>query len=200
MSRSPESGVSYLTYIPNVLWPSDLKHVPPDPDLLEKVSELMTPSEILEISDFDKPETISPDRYKTFDDLVKDREKIRTLRLLPLKTDEEYVRYHQQPKELLLERVRGYLGSSAIALAPNIFPCLLPADLRQSLVWVKDHQVDDVAVREFIAKSMTVFDLTPDDLILFERSTKTRSKIVKGTFPDFRHIHFWSRIRNPEGG
>ena len=66
MSRSPESGVSYLTYIPNVLWPSDLKHVPPDPDLLEKVSELMTPSEILEISDFDKPETISPDRYKTF--------------------------------------------------------------------------------------------------------------------------------------
>lgn len=186
--------VPKVKYIPNVLRPSDVEGIPVDPILLAQIPSLMTPQQLLELTEFGNPQVITPDLYPNFETLVADREKVRVLGLLPIKTEYEYQRYKMQPRDQLLERVKGYLGDESIALAPNVFPYALPADLRQYLVWVRDHDVAEVAVNEFIAKAMTVHSLTPRDLILFERSTRTRARIVRGTFPEYRHIHFWSRL------
>ncbi len=194
MKESLENAAK-LAYIPNVLRPSDVEGIPVDPVILAQIPSLMTPRQLLELTEFDPPQIITPDLYPSFADLIRDREKVKTLGLLPIKTDYEYQRYKIQPRDQLLERVKGYLGDEPLALAPNVFPYFLPADLRQYLVWVRDHEVAEVAVNEFIAKAMNVYSLGVDELILFERSTRTKAKVVKGTFPEYRHIHFWSKLK-----
>ncbi len=35
--------------------------------------------------------------------------------------------------------------------------------------------------------------LTTNDVIIFERPMQTKSYLVKGTVPEFRHVHLWTR-------
>ncbi len=189
-----KEGLLELNYIPNVLRSSDVEKVPPDAELTKKVLDLMTPPEILTRGEFEYPEVIIPGKYPDFNSLLKARDRIRRLELLPVKTEAEYARYHKQPKEQLIGQVLDYLGDSNLALAYNIYPYWLPGDLEQSMVWVKDPSTSENEIAEFIARCTRLYKTLPEELILFERPLKISTKIVRGTFPDLRHIHYWRKI------
>lgn len=172
----------------------DLLSTPVSLETIAIVSRLMTPKSILEQTAFEQPIAIAPYIYHSFSELVADREMIRHLKLLPVKSSEARAFYHQQPKDLLYSRVLSYLGESPIALASNGFPDMLPDDVGQFLVWIRNHEVSDEQVVQFIAQCMEKLNLSEEDLILFERSRKTTQPLVRGTFAEMRHIHFWTRM------
>ena len=55
---------------------------------------LLTPQSILQREELEKPYLIFPEDFKSFDDLLKVRELIRDLRLVPIKSDEMQKYYH----------------------------------------------------------------------------------------------------------
>ncbi len=189
-----ERRVPVLGYIPNVLRSEELNPYVASEESIQAVGKLMTAKDLLDVSEFSRPKVINPYEYPDFSSLVQDRQEIRQLRLLPLKSDEEYKRYHDQTKDYLYSRVLSYLGDSPMALAYNAFPYYLPEDLAQYLVWIKDTSTPESEVLSFMAKSIEHLQIKPEELILFERSLKTTSKFVKGTFSEMRHIHFWFRL------
>ena len=174
---------------------SDISDLKVDPKLILDVHRLMTPCDMLAQIDFAQAMAIAPYQYFSFTDLLADRELIRNLRLLPVKSSADRAFYHAQPKDELFRRVLGYLGDSDIALAKNAFPDMLPEDVGQYLVWVRDQQIREVEVLQFIAGCMQKLELTSEDLILFERSRNTNVPLVRGTFAEMRHIHFWTRLK-----
>lgn len=180
-----------LDFIPNIIRDTDLEDIPDDPELTEHILNIMTPPEILLGREFIKPGIINPQIYPDFHSLMTDREKVRNLELLPVKTEEEYVRYHQQVPADLEKQVKDILGSSKIALASNLFPYWLPEDLEQSLVWVADPSTKRNEIAGFIAKVMSVLKINMEQVILFERPVNIETKLVRGTFAAVRHIHFW---------
>ncbi|MFA5933433.1 MAG: hypothetical protein WCV81_04120 [Microgenomates group bacterium] len=180
-----------LLFIPNILRTTDLEDISVDKELIDDVLGIMTPPEILLGREFKKPGIIDPKIYPKFNSLLKDRDKIRHLELLPIKTEDEYNRYHAQKKEDLERQVKDFLGPSDMAAAPNLFPYWLPDDLNQSLIWLASPATERIIAAEFIAKVMTVLRLTPDKVILFERPINIDTKLVRGTFKQVRHIHFW---------
>lgn len=180
-----------LEFIPNIIRDTDLEDIPEDPELTKQVLGIMTPPELLLGREFVRPGIINPQIYPDFYSLLADREKVRNLELLPIKTEEEYVRYHQQDKKDLERQVKEILGPSKIAIAANLFPYWLPEDLDQSLVWVADPKTGRDEIAGFIAKIISVFKIDPEEVILFERPVNIETKLVRGTFASVRHIHFW---------
>lgn len=181
-------------FIPNIIRSTDLEDILVDCELIEQVLNLMTPPEILLEREFLRPGIIDPRIYPNFQSLMADRERIRHLELLPIKTDEEYVRYHEQVKEELERQVKEVLGHSEMAVAPNLFPYWLPDDLEQSLVWIANPNTKRVEVAGFIAKVMSVLRSTSDQVILFERPINIETKLIRGTFAEVRHVHFWYKL------
>lgn len=186
----------YLPYIPNTLRESDLKEVPLDQELVSRIPDLLTPELLLHHYEFPTPRIITPEKYPDFEVLLKDREDVRMLRLLPIKSPEEYQWYHAQKPEELLERVKQNIGRERLALSPNAFPYQLPGDLRQYLLWINDEEMKQSELVDFCARAMTVLDVSVNDLVMFERSQKATAKILRGTFKQMRHIHFWMRDRS----
>lgn len=184
-----------LDYLPNVVKLSDVIGHSFDPEITRGIVQLMTPDEILHQRDFSKPEVIDPLRYLDFDSLVGRREDIRCLRLLPVKLDEEYVRYHGIPKELLDGYVLDYLKDSKLTMAINRFPYWLPEDLGQYIIWASNPHTPNLEIAEFISRLMPLAGLSLDEIILFERPKNISTKLIRGTFPDIRHIHFWIKIK-----
>lgn len=184
-----------LGFIPNIIRDTDLEDIPEDLELIQQVLDIMTPPEILLDREFIRPRIINPQIYPDFQSLVEDRQKVRDLELLPIKTEEEYVRYHQQDKKDLERQVKEILGSSRIAFAPNLFPYWLPEDLEQSLVWTSDPAIKRNEIAGFIAKLMSVLNINLEQTILFERPINIETKLVRGTFASVRHIHFWHKMK-----
>jgi hypothetical protein len=91
--------------------------------------------------------------------------------------------------------VARYLGSSPIALAINLYPYALPEDVRQDIIWLQDTQTPKKEIFQFMDRVMSLRGLKVDDVIIFERPLKTRSLLVKGSFPEYRHVHFWNRLK-----
>lgn len=181
-------------FIPNIIRSTDLENIPADCALTEQVLNLMTPPEILLGREFLRPGIIDPRIYPNFQSLLVDRERIRHLELLPIKTDDEYVRYHEQVKEGLERQIKEVLGPSEMAIAPNLFPYWLPEDLEQSLIWIANPNTPSIEIAEFIAKTMRLLRLAPNKLILFERPINIEIKLIRGTFAEVKHIHFWYKL------
>lgn len=186
--------IEKLDYIPNVLRSEEINGIKVEPKTLNLVKNLMTPEEVLNQTSFDLPEAISPLKYPTFADLVKERLRIRDLKLVPIKTDEERARYKSEPKELLYSRILDYLGNSSMALAINAYPYFLPDDLAQFLVWIKNRDAKREEVENFIGKCIKVLSIKKDEIILFERSLGFDTKLIRGSYKDIRHIHIWIKI------
>lgn len=162
---------------------------------IEQVLELMTPREILELSEFEQALPILPERFPTFDHLVMHRGAIRNLSLLPVKSDEMRAYYNSLPKDQLYSRVLEIMEDRRFTLAENEYPYLTPPDTEQSIIWVKDQLEDHKSVAKFINEVIDAFEIPLADVILFERPLQTATKLVKGTFPMVRHIHLWTRRR-----
>ena len=184
-----------LDYLPNVVKVNDVTNLFFDPEIVSGVVRLMTPDEILHQRDFPKPEVIDPFKYPSFDSLIGRRDDIRCLRLLPVKSDEEYARYHGIPKELLEGYVMDYLKDSKLTMAINRFPYWLPEDLGQYIIWASNPHIPNLEIVEFIARIMPLAGLSLEEIILFERPKNINQRLIRGTFPDIRHIHLWVKIK-----
>jgi hypothetical protein len=156
---------------------------------IPQILSLLTPRYLLEQTDFPAPELIHPENYPNFDALLEERERIRTLQLLPVRTPEDRKHYQSQPQEQMRSTVESYLEGTDFALQRNPFPYHLPSDVGEHIVWIKDKEASPEAISEFLAPSLTKIKHTPDSIILFEKSHLTQTKIVRGTYPHRRHIH-----------
>ena len=180
-----ESGIIRLSDLPAVK----------DPTVTDGILSLLTPADVLERTEFELPEVIVPWNFPNFEALLARREDIRVLRLLPVKNDEEYKRYHDQSKESLVSGVERYLAEGQIALAPNQFPYFMPDDTSQNIVWMRNPNTSNEDLARFLASLMRLFDVSLDRVIFFERPMQTTSKLVRGTLPQYRHIHMWTKLQ-----
>jgi hypothetical protein len=178
---------------PNIIRARDVAGIIVDPRMVAEIQKLLTPKELLARTEFEPPEVITPPSYPNFTSLVEARERIRTLQLLPIKTEHDHVLYNAQPKEKLAGLVQEQLGGDALALAPNEFPHFLPDDVQQNVVWMQNPDTDRGEVAQFIARCMQRLGLSTEDVILFERPRETQSALVKPTLPGIGHVHFWMR-------
>lgn len=162
-----------------------------DSSKVEAVKMLMTPSNVLSATEFEEPFVIRPSEFPTFDTLLEYRAAIRNLRLVPVKDPEVHALYKSLDHSVLRAELESQMSDCNIGIAENKFKYWLPDDVDQYLVWVK--QAEEERVHEFISVAAGVLDVNINDLILFERPLGITSKLVKGTFPAIRHIHFWTR-------
>jgi len=161
--------------------------------MTKEILDLMTPEELFTQTEFPKPEPIHPGIYTSFDSLLEKREDIRNLRLVPVKSDEQYHRFHAQSQDALLAEVLENLKDTSIRLAVNGYPYFLPEDLYQGIIWLKDPETSRIVIAEFIEEVLNKTGSTPEGIILFERPLKMDTKLVRGSFPAVRHVHFWIR-------
>jgi len=151
---------------------------------------LLTPNSILEKEIHDTPFIIFPEDFKSFDDLLKVRNDIRDLRLVPIKSDEMQKKYHSFNKEDLLRTIQ--FDDSNFLFLENSFPYMLPADVSQNIIWIKEGTSQKDILNYIDDKICYFFELNNNfEPILFERPFGIKTKLVKGSFPFIRHIHFW---------
>lgn len=163
---------------------------------IPQIQSLLTPRYLLEQTDFPAPELIHPENYPNFETLLSERERIRTLQLLPVRTPEDRKHYQSQPQEQMRDAVEGYLEGKDFALQRNPFPYHLPSDVGEHIIWIKNKETSHEAISEFLAPSLSAINRTPDAIILFEKSHLTQTKIVRGTYPYRRHIHLLVKEKN----
>ncbi len=175
----------------NVLHPRDFEGFEADMSLVSSLLELMTPEEILLKSEFEKPFVISPEEFLSFDDLLSVRDEIRNLRLLPVKSESEYQRYHSNSLAKLRDEVVEYFDDTPFAFAENAFPYDIPQDVIQGITWLKDDSIPREKIAFFIANILGLMGKNDNEVILFERPLLTSTKLVRGSMPSFRHVHVW---------
>lgn len=164
--------------------------------MINRILDLMTPPEILNLKEFETAVPILPERFPTFDDLLWHRGAIRNLALLPVKTDEMRAYYKTLDKNELAEEVWSQLGDEYFMFAQNKFPYMVPENTLQFIIWIKDQLESRESIAEFIKYVVEMQKFRLEDLILFERPIGITTKLVKGTFPAIRHIHLWTRDPN----
>lgn len=175
-----------------VLRVEDLCHITPNSELVAYVhNDLMTPPEILSQSEFEVPEVIMAAKYPNFDAILADRERVRRLQLLPSKSPEGYTAYHAVDSNLLRSSALQFTQQSSITMAPNGFPYSLPRDLNQYIIWLRDVHTERDTIATYIAQLLQGFNISPEQIIVYERSQKTKAFMVKRSFTDVRHLHFW---------
>lgn len=152
------------------------------------VKKLLTPPHILNKIEHDNPFIIFPEDFKSFDELLQCRNDIRDLRLMPIKSDELQIKYHSIDKNDLLNSIN--FDNQDILFMSNQFPYMLPDDLNQMIIWIKQGTSEEKVI-EFIEQKITLYG---EDVILFERPFNIKTKLVKGSFPLVRHIHFWHKL------
>lgn len=166
------------------------------PALVDEIMQLMTPQEVLDRLEHEA-EVISPQRYSTFDALFHERRRIRDLELVPIRDQKSYTKYMNMPRELFIELVKThYVNSSKLSLVSELFPSDLSADVDQRVIWIRDINIDNREVAQFIAAVMLVHELTLDDVIFFERSRVSNTEFVRAAVPEYRHIHVWMRKKS----
>lgn len=164
-----------------------------DPAIVNQIIQLMTPQEVLDKIEHNR-EVISTNHYGSFDDLLRERMRIRNLELVPIRDEQSYARYMDMPRELFIELVRThYVNTSKLSLVTELFPSDLPHDVDQRVIWIRDTTVDAAEIAEFIGCVMLAYGLTLDDIIFFERSRISTTEFVRAAVPEFRHIHVWMR-------
>jgi len=157
----------------------------------DKIIELMTPKELLLLEEFDPAEIISPDNCNGFDCLLKRRSDITNLKLLPIKLDNVRALYRED-RDKLIGQLTAQMGCNQLMYAINEYPYFLPQDVSQGLIWVVDGATEEEVI-SFIADQLDQLNVSPYDVILFERSRVAKTKMVRGSFPSMRHIHLWTR-------
>ena len=149
------------------------------------INNLLTPEHILQKEEHQKPFIIFPQDFQSFNDLLQVKDLIRDLKLVPIKSDEMQKYYHSFSKEELLNQIKF---SSNILYLENNFPYLLPKDVSQNIIWIKE-ETSDTEILNFIEEKISHLG----DVILFERSPLIKTKLVKSSFPHIRHIHLWHK-------
>ncbi|MCL5091476.1 MAG: aminoglycoside phosphotransferase family protein [Patescibacteria group bacterium] len=190
------SDVASFTKIANLVRSGKEKSVTPNPQLISKISPILTPTEYLHATQFEQPETIDPKKYPDFDSLMKERERIRNLQLVPVKRSEDWKGYNRERRGKRLDTIAGYLKDADFAYELNLYPYDLPPDTDQYILWLKDKNASPETVAQYAAQVVQALSIDPDEMIVFERSMEANSRFVRGSVPEFRHLHVWVRKRN----
>lgn len=174
----------------NLIKVENLKEIEVNETLINEIKTLMTPKEILSYDVFPNPKIISPEIFTSFNLLLEYKYEIQTLKLVPIKDDATHAIYNgRTDKSEMIKAIEDIFKDTPIFLLQNQYPYWLPSDLVQYIVWLKNNKEEEIL--DFIAKCIKYLEIEPKDVILFERPLNTQQKLVKGTFPDYRHIHFW---------
>lgn len=136
--------------------------------------------------EFEKPLIISPMIYDSFEKLYDNRQQIIELKLVPIKHDNMHKIYHEVDHNFLAEELRQRFEKNEIFLLDNKFPYWLPEDINQQIIWI-NHNTDNLRVFNFLNT------LSNQKAIVFERPLNVKTPLVKGSFPLYRHIHFWTK-------
>lgn len=164
--------------------------------ILAQVIKELTPRKLLKKTEFDRPLIISPLEFKSFDDLYKYRKEISELRLVPVKDDAMYHHYHTFDRVKLAQDIKEQLHKEFVEwrnqalLLPNQFPDWLPEDVNQRVLWIKDRCSNEKALRILMHH---LHNERISRYIIFERPLGTKTKLVKGSIPQIRHIHLWTK-------
>lgn len=150
----------------------------------------MTPMELLKQRDFDQPLIISPDHFQSFESLYKYRDLIRDLRLVAIKDDQMYKKYHETDRSEHSKNIRRLMKGYNIIITDDQFPNWLSGDIRQRLIWIKP-KIKNTQVVEFISQTLQREEI--NEFILFERPNNSVTKLIKGSVPTIRHVHLWTK-------
>jgi hypothetical protein len=168
---------------------------------VDTIVSLMTPAEIIvKPASLSEPTKIIP-RYATeYQDLLDRREDIRNLRFLPIKTEECRQYFKSLDHELLTSRLLCQLNGARFGYDLNMYPYLLPQDVVQKLIWIiPPHSIrKSIDAYIYFQQRIALFILeickrekiNPQEIILFERPDSEQF-MIKGTFPQIKHMHFW---------
>lgn len=148
----------------------------------------MTPKSVLESAQFDKPLIISPDVFKSFDELYEVKEMIRDMKLVAVKDDYTYKLYHSYDKLKLIEHINHMMKNQDITILSDMFPNWLPNDVVQRLIWIKPN-VTEERVLKFVQNIL--IEEKCNRFILFERPVCS-AKLIKGSLSEIRHLHLWT--------
>ena len=151
------------------------------------LSEFLTPNAVLNKEHYEAPAIIFPEDFKSFVDLYIHRDLIRYLELVPIKSDEMHKKYHATDKVELLNSID--FSENNILFMENQFPYMLPSDVSQNIIWIKEGTKQS-EVYHFIYNKILEIGL---EVVIFERPNNITTKLVKGSFPFIRHVHFWSK-------
>jgi len=135
-----------------------------------------------------------PAAFPDFDSLKIQEDKIRNLDLVPRRSDEVQADYELVSANDFVRLVDDYYfaNGTGMALVRETHPTDLPADVDQHVVWFKDGTTKE-EVAEFIGEFLIKQWLGIEDVILFERSRKTKTPLVGAAIHKYRHIHIWTR-------
>jgi hypothetical protein len=160
--------------------------------MIQEIAVRMTPKELLEKEIFDTPLIIQPDIARSFDDLYDRWEDVCHLRLVPVKSVDMHNHYHTFDRDQLADQIMTKFATAGdIFIEDNKFPYYLPKDVRQQIIWINNGVLEEM-VLHFIENAIWMYNIS--QYILFERSNKCTTKLVKGTISKVRHIHFWTKI------
>lgn len=164
-------------------------------DLINSIIQKMTSMALLK-SDNHGGQIIDTKNFPDFDSLKLQEDKIRKLDLVPRRSNEVQADYEQVPTDDFVRLVENYYFANGVgmALVRETHPTDLPADVDQHVVWFKDGTSKE-EVAEFIGEFLVGQDLGTEDVILFERSRKTKTPLVGAAIYKYRHIHIWTRKR-----
>ena len=153
----------------------------------------MTPASILSQPNRDK-RIITPDKYPDFETLLRDRQAIRDLILVPKRADEVQTEYEQMTHETFVQIVTDhYLHGEPMALVNELYPSNLPGGVFQYVLWIANRSTSDDLIAECIAQILGLSEASPDRLIMFERSNDlSATEYIRAAVPQYRHIHIWT--------
>ncbi len=160
--------------------------------ILAEVVKELTPRKIVKQIKFEKPFIISPNIFGSFEDLYEVRDKIRNLEYVAVKDDAMYKHYHTFDRVQLSNDIKKQfkIQQSKVLILPNQFPDWLPEDVNQRVAWIKARTPNEEALRYILAM---LHEERIEKFILFERPLNTSTKLVKGSIPQIRHIHIWTK-------
>lgn len=159
--------------------------------LISDILPKLTAPKLLKDNSFEKPQLINPNILSSFEDLLVYRNEIRDLKLVPVKDDQMYRYYNTFDRKILAKEMAQKLRHSEIHLETNQFPYWLPNDINQRIIWIKDN-VSTRQVVEFMIKIIEKEKIP--DFLSFERPLDNKIALVKGSIPQIRHIHFWTKL------
>lgn len=165
--------------------------------LIKSVKQLLTPEDLLKAKELPVPEIISLAEHPDFDSLLRQRERIRRLQLLPKKWDAHYASYVQEDINRLTQIAASYIEEDVFAVELNLFPDKLPLDTEGYTIWVRDKNANQEEIARFTAQVMTAWGLGIGDVILFEKPL-VETPLIKPSIANLRHIHFWIRAKDKD--
>lgn len=161
-------------------------------DEIKTVVELLTPQHILnEAVQIGMPRAIDPRIHVNFNSLLVQRHTIKNLQLVPVKSDEMRAYYKSLSKFHLKSEIHSKFEHDEFVISENEYPYAIPSDVEQLILWLRDRETSHYDIAGIVAATLRLRGLQTSDVILFERPGKSSQVMVRGTFPEIRHIHIW---------